>query len=188
MSKLLLSAFAACFATAAPTALWAQENPEHHPAGEHPAPMSGPSHPAPERMPSTPTFRQGTGHPPTTYHRTYTGSSTYHHTTTTSTSHGVRETTHMKVDRSSFHRNVEAERRFRYGDYHAPAGYEYRRWSFGDRLPGIYYGRDYWITNYLNFGLPWAPDDCAWVRYGPDALLVDLDTGEILEVVYGVFY
>ena len=32
------------------------------------------------------------------------------------------------------------------------------------------------------------PYGYVWVRYGDDALLVDVDTGEILRVVYGVFY
>lgn len=32
------------------------------------------------------------------------------------------------------------------------------------------------------------PPDAVWVRYGPDALLVDRMTGEIIRVQYGVFY
>jgi hypothetical protein len=33
-----------------------------------------------------------------------------------------------------------------------------------------------------------APPDYQWVRYGPDLLLVDLTTGEVIDVVYDVFY
>jgi len=27
-----------------------------------------------------------------------------------------------------------------------------------------------------------------WVRYGPDVLLVNVTTGEVVDAVYGVFY
>jgi Ni/Co efflux regulator RcnB len=37
------------------------------------------------------------------------------------------------------------------------------------------------------FELPAPPPGCVWVRYGDDALLVDADTGEIVEVVYDLF-
>jgi Ni/Co efflux regulator RcnB len=33
---------------------------------------------------------------------------------------------------------------------------------------------------------PWAGYE--WVRYGNDALLVDVDTGEIIRVEYDIFY
>ncbi len=49
-------------------------------------------------------------------------------------------------------------------------------------------GRDYWIGNYVSFGLIGPPDGYQWVRVGDDALLVDVDTGEVLQVEYGVFY
>jgi Ni/Co efflux regulator RcnB len=131
------------------------------------------------------TRRMTTVHHTTTIHR----ANINHHVIMRATpGRSVRESTHAHVDINSYHKNVTAERRFHYGEYRAPRGYEYRRWSYGESLPRDYYGHDYWITNYLNFGLPWAPDGCEWVRYGPDALLVDVDTGQIVEVEYGAFY
>ena len=85
-------------------------------------------------------------------------------------------------------RNVVAAHRFHAGPYRAPPGFRYRRWVFGERLPGIYFGRDFWITDFIAFGLFAPPDGLVWVRYGPDALLIDEYTGEIIQVDYAVFF
>jgi Ni/Co efflux regulator RcnB len=172
MKKLLISASLISLVSAIPTMLAAQEQPGGRPPSEsHPPPMAAP-------------------HAASTYHPTVAPHPTTHYRTTShvTVSRSVREPTHVHIDISTYHRNITAERRFHYGEYRAPAGYEYRRWTYGERLPREYFAQDYWIANYLNFGLPWAPDGCEWVRFGPDALLVDVDTGEIIQVVYGVFY
>jgi|SRR5579862_245771 len=85
-------------------------------------------------------------------------------------------------------KNVVAVHRFHAGPYRAPRGYVYRRWAFGERLPGIYFAPAFWITDFLAFDLFAPPDGYVWVRYGPDALLIDRYTGEIIQVDYGVFY
>lgn len=93
--------------------------------------------------------------------------------------------------RINFNRhNVTASRHYHYsgGAYRGPSGYSYRRWSYGQTLPSIYWARNYWITDYSDYGLAYPPPGCAWVRYGNDAILIDEDSGEILEVVYGQFY
>jgi Ni/Co efflux regulator RcnB len=86
-----------------------------------------------------------------------------------------------------FQRNVRASRHFHIGFYRAPTGYSYRRWVYGQRLPSTYFGRDYWLTDYLAFGLMAPPPGFVWVRFGPDALLIDEFTGEIVQVQYGIF-
>jgi Ni/Co efflux regulator RcnB len=135
-------------------------------------------------------FHRSVTHHATVVHHaaTYRRSVSRHATTRATSGPAVRETTHARIDINSYHKNVTAERRFHYGEYRAPPGYAYRRWTYGERLPQEYYAQDYWIPNYLNFGLPWTPDGCEWVRYGPDALLIDVDSGEIVQVEYGVFY
>jgi Ni/Co efflux regulator RcnB len=85
-------------------------------------------------------------------------------------------------------RNVVAAHRFHAGPYRAPPGFRYRRWVFGERLPGIYFARDFWITDFIAFGLFAPPDGLVWVRYGPDALLIDEYTGAIIQVDYTVFF
>jgi Ni/Co efflux regulator RcnB len=86
--------------------------------------------------------------------------------------------------------NVTASHHFHYrgGAYRWPGGYHYQRWSYGQTLPSIFWAQDYWISDYEDYGLGYPPDGCVWVRYGNDALLIDEDSGEILEVVYGQFY
>lgn len=93
--------------------------------------------------------------------------------------------------RANFNRrNVTAQHHYHYrgGDYRGPSGYNYRRWAYGEMLPSIYWGRDYWIDDYYDYGLADPPPGCVWVRYGNDAVLIDEDSGEILEVVYDQFY
>ena len=93
-----------------------------------------------------------------------------------------------QFERRAFQRNVEAARRFRAGAFRPPVGWQYRRWTFGERLPPAYWAQPYWITNFWLFDLDRPPFGTEWVRSGPDALLVDVSTGEILQVEYNVFY
>ena len=83
---------------------------------------------------------------------------------------------------------MQASHRYRAGAYRPPQGYTYRRWAYGQRLPGAYYARNFWISNFLAYSLFAPPPGLVWVRYGPDALLIDQYTGEIIQVRYGVFY
>jgi len=96
--------------------------------------------------------------------------------------------THAHVDLHTYQRNFRAPHRFHIGVYHAPRGYHYRRWTYGERLPSIFFGRDYWIGDFGAYGLMPPPPGYVWVRYGPDALLIDEYTGEIVQVQYGAFY
>ena len=89
---------------------------------------------------------------------------------------------------NALRRNMEAPQRFHSGNYRAPQGYSYRHWSYGETLPRGYYARNYWISDFLLFGLFAPPSDLIWVRVGNDALLIDRDSGDIVQVRYGVFY
>ena len=84
--------------------------------------------------------------------------------------------------------NVQSSRRFQAGAYRPPQGYQARHWGYGDRLPRAYYARNYWLTNFLIYGLLSPPPGLVWVRVGPDALLIDQYSGEVVRVQYGVFY
>jgi Ni/Co efflux regulator RcnB len=93
-----------------------------------------------------------------------------------------------QYEKRAFQRNVTAPRRFRIGAFRAPQGWQYRRWAFGQTLPRVYWAQPYWITNFWLYDLDRPPVGCEWVRSGPDALLIDTSTGEILEAEYNVFY
>jgi Ni/Co efflux regulator RcnB len=89
------------------------------------------------------------------------------------------------TDFDRFGGNFHAEHRFHAGEWHGP---QYRHWTFGERLPPAYYSRSLWIGSYGIYGLMAPPADAVWVRSGPDALLVDRATGEVIRVEYGIFY
>ena len=95
---------------------------------------------------------------------------------------------HGTIDLRAYRRNMTARQRFRVRAYRAPHGYSYRRWSYGQYLPPLYFGSPYWIGNYYLYHLMVPPSGYVWVRFGPDALLVSLYSGEIIQVVYGLFY
>ena len=86
-----------------------------------------------------------------------------------------------------FYRGRSFER-VRSAPFFYPPGWGYRRWEIGAFLPPVFLVRDYWYTDWDLLGLPPPPPDYQWVRYGPDLLLIDLTSGEVVEVVYDVFY
>ena len=71
--------------------------------------------------------------------------------------------------------------------YFAPRGYSYRRFSRGYRLPTFLFVRQYWFDA-GNYGLPPAYGPYRWVRYYNDALLVNIYTGEIEDVIPNFFW
>ncbi len=91
-------------------------------------------------------------------------------------------------DRRFWERNARADRHYNWGRYVGPRGWSYQRWAFGMILPSLFWGRQYWINDYWDYGLADPPYGFVWVRYSTDALLVDVETGRILRVEYGLFY
>lgn len=89
---------------------------------------------------------------------------------------------------SQYYRNWNSSNRYRAGVYYRPSGYYYRRWTFGDILPSIFWSNRYWLNNYYAYDLPPPPAGTVWVRYGDDALLIDRFTGEVIQVSYSVFW
>jgi Ni/Co efflux regulator RcnB len=75
----------------------------------------------------------------------------------------------------------------RAGPYRYPAGYSYRRWAVGGLLPRAFIVPTYYYAGYAAFGLAAPRAGYQWIRYGPDLLLVNLSTGNVMNVKYGVF-
>jgi Ni/Co efflux regulator RcnB len=69
-----------------------------------------------------------------------------------------------------------------------PPGFAYRRWEVGAALPPVFLARDYWYADWAALGMDPPPPGYEWVRYGPDLLLVNIDTGQVVDVAYDVFY
>lgn len=91
------------------------------------------------------------------------------------------------VDRTAYQHNFQAARSFHIGPYHRPVGWTAHRWAYGEILPRAFWAAPYVLADYWLFALEVPPAGYEWVRDGNDALLVNTDTGEILQVEYGVF-
>ena len=78
---------------------------------------------------------------------------------------------------------------YRLGRYYPPyRGWSYRRLSVGFVLDALFWSDDYWIADPFYYRLPPAYGPYRWVRYYDDALLVDTYTGQVVDVIYGVFW
>ena len=94
-----------------------------------------------------------------------------------------------RYDRRHYPGAISAQTRFHWvGSWSRQTDYYSHHWGYGERLPYGWYGRRFWILDYWLYDLPIAPFDYVWVRVGPDALLVDEYTGEVVEVIYGLFW
>lgn len=73
--------------------------------------------------------------------------------------------------------------------YYAPyGGYGYQRFSSGVILEPMFFGRNYWLDDPYAYRLPPAYGSYRWVRYFDDAILVDLRSGLVVDVVYDIFW
>lgn len=91
-------------------------------------------------------------------------------------------------DRYDWRRYRDSHRsRFHLGLYIDPFGYGYQSFAIGYRLPPIYFGQQYWIDPAM-YELPYPPPGTQWVRYWNDALLVDMYTGQVVDVIQGFFW
>jgi Ni/Co efflux regulator RcnB len=96
---------------------------------------------------------------------------------------------HYRVDHFRY-RNGRyfARERFRLNFYVFPYGYYRHSWMPGEFLPYSYFDDGYTLGDYWTYGLYDPPYGCEWVRVDGDALLVDMQTGEVLDTVYDLFY
>ncbi|WP_404710942.1 RcnB family protein [Sphingomonas sp. MMS24-J13] len=74
--------------------------------------------------------------------------------------------------------------------YVAPRGYGwgYRSFGIGYRLDSFFFAPNYWINDPWDYRLPPVYGPYRWVRYYNDVLLVDIDTGEVVDVIQNFFW
>jgi hypothetical protein len=78
---------------------------------------------------------------------------------------------------------------YRPGRYYSPyRGHSYTRFSIGFGLDPLFYSSRYWISDPWHYRLPPAYAGTQWVRYYDDVLLVDVYTGEVIDVIYDFFW
>ena len=78
--------------------------------------------------------------------------------------------------------------RFRFGFYYDPFGWDYFRYGTGWRMWPSYYRSSYWLNDPWQYRLPPAYGPYRWIRYHNDALLVNIYTGEVVDVEYDFFW
>jgi Ni/Co efflux regulator RcnB len=77
---------------------------------------------------------------------------------------------------------------FHLGIYNDPFGWGYQRYSIGWRMWPNYFSSSFWINDPWQYRLPYAPPGTQWVRYYDDAVLVDMWSGEVVDVIYNFFW
>jgi len=78
---------------------------------------------------------------------------------------------------------------YRIGRYYSPYhNHYYSRLSVGFFLDSLFYSSNYWIDDPWYYRLPPADGPYRWIRYYDDALLVDIYTGEVIDVIYDFFW
>ena len=77
---------------------------------------------------------------------------------------------------------------FRLGNYYDPYGWGYRRFSIGFNIGSGYYGSNYWLDDPWAYRLPPAYGPYRWVRYYDDALLVNIYSGQVVDVINNFFW
>ena len=78
--------------------------------------------------------------------------------------------------------------RFHLGFYYDPFGWDYFRYGIGWRLWPSYYRSSYWLNNSSYYRLPQAYGPYRWIRYHNDALLVNIYSGQVVDVIYDFFW
>ena len=78
---------------------------------------------------------------------------------------------------------------FRLGRYYAPyRNYNYRRIGIGFSLDSAFFGNRYWINDPYSYRLPQVYGPYRWVRYYDDVILVNIYTGQTVDVIHDFFW
>lgn len=97
---------------------------------------------------------------------------------------------HWRGDNRYNWRNYRDHNRsiFRLGNYYDPYGWGYRRFSIGFSIGSGYYGSNYWLDDPWMYRLPATYGPYRWVRYYDDALLVNIYSGQVVDVINNFFW
>jgi hypothetical protein len=69
-----------------------------------------------------------------------------------------------------------------------PPGYGYRLWGVGAILPPLFWSTPaYYYTRWAGMGLPPPDPGYQYIEYGPDLLLVNVSTGQVVQAFPGAF-
>lgn len=78
---------------------------------------------------------------------------------------------------------------YRSNRYYSPyRNHHYSRFSIGFHLQPLFFSQRYWISDPWHYRLPPAYPGTRWVRYYDDVLLVDMYSGQVIDVIYDFFW
>ncbi|MBA3669206.1 MAG: RcnB family protein [Sphingomonas sp.] len=77
---------------------------------------------------------------------------------------------------------------FNLGFYYDPFGWGYNPYQIGWRMWPSYFNNNYWLNDPWQYRLPYAPPGTRWIRYYDDAVLVDMWSGQVVDVIYDFFW
>lgn len=86
---------------------------------------------------------------------------------------------------ASYRKTVTSKKHYDAAAFVAPSGYTYSRFSVGQRVPHELIGVQ--LNDYSNYALVTPPSGLEWIRNGRDALLIDANTGEVIQADNDVF-
>jgi Ni/Co efflux regulator RcnB len=68
------------------------------------------------------------------------------------------------------------------------ANFGFHHWGYGAYIPRSFLIDSFFLSDFYDYGLGEPPYGCEWVQDGPNALLIDEYTGQVLQVVPDAFY
>jgi len=77
---------------------------------------------------------------------------------------------------------------FRFSVYVDPFGWGYHRYGAGWRLWPSYYSSHFWLNDPWMYRLPPSYGPYRWIRYYDDALLVNIYSGQVVDVIHDFFW
>lgn len=88
---------------------------------------------------------------------------------------------------AQYRRTVTSKKHYDAAAFVAPSGYTYTRLNVGEKVPAPLLGGGVTLSDYQSYELQAPPSGAIWIRNGQDALLIDQNTGEVVQADYGVF-
>jgi hypothetical protein len=179
---LRMVAIAAMLALAMPTLAVAEGNNQHHPGGGKPPGGAKP----PGGGGAKPAFRQG-GQPGGVHTFVQPHGGPHPGFVAPRPGFASPHPGGLPVAGHQFNWHGRAFNRVHLAPFAYPSGWAYRRWAVGAILPPLFLAPAYYYGDWATLGLDPPMPGFQWVRYGPDLLLVNITTGEVVETIPDAF-
>jgi Ni/Co efflux regulator RcnB len=110
--------------------------------------------------------------------------------TTTTPAGTTQTTTHTMTSDdgyTQYRKTVTSTKHYDAGAFVAPSGYTYEKFAVGDHVSPLLMHGNVALTDFQTYQLTVPPAGTMWIRDGSDALLVDTNTGEVIQAQYDLF-